>query len=225
VKAFIIFRDRVTYGSRCASALTLAGLDVHVVDNGTTYKPALAWLDVLEARGTPVMRKGGGHPQELWGWKPFREAVGDERYIVTDPDVVPDATCPPDWPARLEKILDEPDGGYTKAGLGLRIDDIPEWYHHRDHVLEWEGQFWANPIRDGSMYGAQLDTTLAMYEPLSEQPHFTIDGIRTGPPYVANHLAWYEDLDNLTPELQYYHENTEPGISFWTLEARSAWNR
>jgi len=41
---------------------------------------------------------------------------------------------------------------------------------------------------------------------------------------VADHLAWHEDLDNLSPELQYYHENAEPGISFWTLEDRSAWN-
>lgn len=225
MKAFIIFRDRVTYGQRCAAALTDAGLDVYVVDNGSTWPPACAWLDVLEAQGSPVMRKGGGHPQELWGWPPFRELVAEERYIVTDPDVVPDATCPPDWVARLEKILDEPDAGYGKAGLGLRIDDIPESYHHHDHVVEWESQFWGNPIRDGSMYGTQLDTTLAMCAPLNELNHFTIDGIRTGPPYLANHLAWYEDLDNLSPELQYYHEHTEPGISFWTLEDRSAWNQ
>jgi hypothetical protein len=224
VKAFIIFRDRVTYAARCAAALARAGLEVVIVDQGSTYPPALAWLDVLEIRaGTQVLRKGGGHPQELWGWDPFRQACGTERYVVTDPDVVPDDLCPLDWPERLEKILDDSD--YSKIGMGLRIDNIPETYQHHDHVVEWERQFWTHPVGDGSVFSAQVDTTLAMYNPLPDFPHFTIDGLRTGPPYVAEHLAWYEDLENLSPELQYYHEHAEAGISFWTLEDRSAWNQ
>jgi len=55
---------------------------------------------------------------------PFREACGDERYVVTDPDVVPAEGCPQDWLAYLGKILDESDS--PKAGLGLRTDNIPE---------------------------------------------------------------------------------------------------
>jgi hypothetical protein len=91
-------------------------------------------------------------------------------------------------------------------------------------VVTWEQQFWTHPTEDGTGYSSQIDTTLAMYQPLPDRPHFTIEALRTGTPYVAEHLAWYEDLDNLTPELQYYHEHAEPGISFWTLEDRSAWN-
>jgi hypothetical protein len=222
MKGFIIFRDRLTYASRCAAALSSAGLEVVIVDNGTTYPPAMAWLDVMEAKGTPVLRKGGGHPRELWGWVPFRELCGGDRYVVTDPDVVPADDCPDDWLAYLGKILDDSDS--PKAGLGLRTDNIPEWYQHREHVITWEQQFWDHPTGIGGIYAAQIDTTLALYQPLAENTAFTIEGLRTGPPYVAEHLAWYEDLDNLSPELQYYHENTEPGISFWTLEDRSAWN-
>ena len=224
VKAFIIFRDRVSYGSRCATALQQAGLDVCVVDHGSTWPPALAWLDVMEARGCQVLRKGGGHPRELWAWEPFRAACGSGKYVVTDPDVVPDADCPADWVHRLEEIVDK--SGYPKAGLGLRLDRIPEGYHHRDHVLSWERQFWQDELSyvDCTVYRAPIDTTLAVYQPLSENTGFSIEGLRTGPPYMAEHLAWYEDLGNLTPELQYYHEHAEPGISFWTLEGRSAWN-
>jgi hypothetical protein len=224
VKGFIIFRDRVTYASRCAKALAAVGLDVVVIDNGTTYPPAKAWLEVIQVRGlAQVLWKGGGHPQEIWGWDPFRRACGEERYIVTDPDVVPDDGCPKDWLGYLGRILDaNPD--VPKAGLGLRIDNIPEYYQHRDHVIEWESQFWANETSTPGVYASQIDTTLALYQPLRDNPHFNIDGYRTGQPYVAQHLAWYEDLADLPPELQYYHENTEPGISFWTLEGRSAWN-
>jgi hypothetical protein len=164
VKAFIIFRDRVTYGKQCVAALAAAGLEVCIVDQGTTYMPALAWLDVMEARGIKVLRKGGGHPRELWGWEPFRSACGGERYVVTDPDVVPAPDCPADWLDHLGKILD--DSGFPKAGLGLRTDTIPEWYQHRDHVIEWESQFW-NPTSTDGVYAAQVDTTLALYEPLA----------------------------------------------------------
>jgi hypothetical protein len=224
VKAFIIFRDRVTYGSRCFDALTGAGLEVVIADHGTTWPPALAWLDVLEACGTRVMRKGGGHPRELWGWEPFRSACGTGRYVVTDPDVVPAEDCPADWLRHLGEVLDNSD--QPKAGLGLRTDTIPGSYHHRERVISWERQFWEHPVEAGghAAYAAQIDTTLALYQPLGEHTAFCIEALRTGPPYVADHLAWYEDLGSLSPELRYYHENAEPGISFWTLEDRSAWN-
>lgn len=224
MKAFIIFRDRVTYGARCALALQKAGLDVCVVDHGSTWKPALEWLEILELGGVQVLRKEGGHPRELWAWEPFRAACGSERYIVTDPDVVPDEECPGDWVHRLEEVLDKSE--YPKVGLSLRLDRIPESYLHREHVLSWERQFWQDTtqVGDYTVYRAPVDTTLALYQPLAEHTGFSIEGLRMGPPYIAEHLAWYEDLDNLSPELQYYHENAQPGISFWTLEGRSAWN-
>ena len=224
MKGFIIFRDRVTYGSRCAEALGVAGLDVCIVDHGSTYPPALRWLEQVGKDGVQVLRKGGGHPRELWAWEPFRKLCGDHRYVVTDPDVVPADSCPYDWLDHLEKVLDKSD--YPKAGLGLRIDNIPETYHHREHVLSWERQFWEHHmwLDQDAVYRAPIDTTLAVYQPLAEHTGFSIEGIRTGTPYIAEHLAWYEDLDNLSPELQYYHENAERGISFWTLEDRSAWN-
>jgi len=37
----------------------------------------------------------------------------------------------------------------------------PSRYQHRDHVVEWEQQFWANPTGIGGIYEAQVDTTLA----------------------------------------------------------------
>lgn len=221
MKAFIIFRDRKTYGQRCLAALLEAGLDVVVVDQGSTWEPALGWLDDLPRDGIPVLRRGGGHhPRDLWEWGPFRDACGTGRYIVTDPDVVPSGDCPAGWPAYLGEVLDR--CGRPKAGLGLRLDRIPARYQRREQVLAWEGQFWRNPV-DDSMFDAIIDTTLALYQPLTETPEFTVTAVRTGPPYVADHLAWYEDLENLPPELEHYHRHTDPGCSYWTLHGRSAW--
>ena len=221
LKAFIIFRDRVTYGQRCVTALLKAGLDVVVADHGSTWPPALDWLDDLQQDGIAVLRRGGGHhPRDLWTWEPFREACGDGRYIVTDPDVVPSEDCPADWPDVLGEALDRT--GRPKAGLGLRLDRIPEHYQRREQVLSWEAQFWDNPV-DGGLFDAIIDTTLALYRPLTESPVVRGDAVRTGPPYVADHLAWYEDLEDLTPELRHYHEHADPGISYWTLPGKSVW--
>lgn len=223
MKAFIISRDRAVYAQLCLTALLEAGLETVVVDHGSTWPEALAWLDTLEQGGiTTVLRKGGGHPRDLWGWAPFRELCGEtERYIVTDPDVVPSPDCPLDWPARLGDLLDRYPG-YRKAGLGLRTDLIPETYQWRNKVLSWEPRFWEFPVEDG-VYAGGIDTTLALYRPLAECG-FVIDGcLRTGHPYVADHLSWYEDLEHLSPEIEWYATHAEPGISHWTRKDRSNW--
>lgn len=222
MKAFIIFRDRVTYAHLCVTALTEAGLDPVIVDHGSTWPLALDWFKVMEAAGVQVLRRGGGHPRGLWTWSPFREAAGKtDRYVVTDPDVVPSQDCPADWPARLNGLLDV-FPGYAKAGLGLRTDNLPDHYQRKEHVISWEAQFRENEIVPGT-YAAIVDTTLAVYRSLADWPGFAMSALRTGPPYVADHLAWHEDLDNLDGELSYYHDHAEPGISYWTTKGRSAW--
>lgn len=221
LRAFIIFRDRVTYARQCAESLAAAGLDVCLADHGSTWPAAVAWLDEMEAAGTLVLRRGGGHhPRDLWNWEPFRQACGTGRYIVTDPDAVPSADCPAGWPDVLGGALDRT--SVPKAGLGLRLDRIPEHYQRREQVLSWEAQFWDKPL-DGGLFDAIIDTTLAMYRPLPESPSFSVEAVRTGPPYLADHLAWYEDLEDLSPELRHYHEHADPGISYWTLPGKSVW--
>lgn len=217
MKAFIIFRDRVTYAHLCLTAMTEAGLEPAVVDQGSTWPLALDWLKAIAAAGVPVLYRGGGHPRGLWDWEPFNAARGNERYIVTDPDVVPGDDCPRDWPARLGALLDQYPQA-AKAGLGLRTDDIPEHYSRRDQVTAWEAGFWASPAGDGA-YWAAIDTTLALYR---ENSGFTMNGaLRTGPPYLASHLAWHENLDDPADEIRYYYEHTEPGIAHWTTRGHS----
>lgn len=222
MKAFVIFRDRVTYGRPCIAALRDAGLDVVVADHGTTHPEAFAWLNDLKTHGTTVMRCGPGHhPRDLWTHDWFRDACGSERYVVTDPDVIPSDDCPPDWLQHLGEVLGvHPE--VRKVGLGLRIDRIPAHYDRRHRVIEWERQFWQRPVTDG-VYDAPVDTTLALYAPLGHGETHSFTALRTGAPYLADHLAWYENHADLPDDLRHYHEHAEPDISFWTLAGRSAW--
>lgn len=229
MRAFIIFRDRASYAHLCVTALTDAGLDPVIVDQGSTWPLAKDYLKAMETAGVQVLYRGGGHPRGLWYWEPFRKLCGQDRYVVTDCDVVPSDDCPTDWPDKLATLLDT-HPVYPKAGLGLRLDRIPDTYQRKDHVVKWEGQFWTDPL-DGAeqligakAYKTVIDTTLAMYHPLTGDGFDTsLAALRTGYPYVADHLAWYEDYTDLDEELRYYHGHTEPGISYWTVEGRSAW--
>ena len=217
MRAFVIFRDRVTYATRCVDALHAAGLDVVIVDHGTTYPDALDWLAELESQGLRVVREGpGNHPRDLWSKAWFREMCGQDRYIVTDPDVIPSADCPADWAEQLGRVLDA-NPGIPKAGIALSLD-VPLHYKRRHNVLNWENRFWVTPAH-GDAYSAPVDTTLALHAPLHVQDRFTYVAVRTASPYVADHLPWSEDDDHLPDDVAWYYQHAEPGISCWAPRA------
>jgi hypothetical protein len=212
-------RDRVTYARQCLAALAAAGLEVHVADHASTWPAALAWLAGLEESGEAVVHRRGenAYPWALWQWGPFRDVMSgdDQPYVVTDPDVIPSGDCPADWPQRLAGLLAAsqarpgPRGPCVKAGLGLRLDRLPA--ARREEVTSWERVFWADEQEPG-VYRANVDTTLALCRPYTEYPLFSLGpALRTGFPYVADHLAWYEDPGSLSPELRHYRSRADAG--------------
>jgi len=220
----MICRDRLSYAQRCLGALRAAGLDVVLVDHGSTYPPMVDWLRDLGARwaGSDALHVSGWpnqHPRDLWTPGNIISHMltdADERFIVTDCDVVPDPDCPADWVERLGALLDQQPAA-RKAGLGLRTDDLPAHFERAAMVREWERQF---QHRDdggrlhasaglGTAVWADIDTTLAMYrryEPFALGP-----ALRMRAPYVARHLQWYEDTANPTVEQMYYRERAAYG--------------
>jgi hypothetical protein len=213
VKAFMIFRDRVSYAKRCLAALTAAGLEVYVVDHDSTWPAALLWLGELEEAGTTVLRRReNAYPWQLWEWGPFRDLMdrSPEPYIVTDPDVVPSEGCPPGWPERLVDMLGRhPE--VIKVGLSLRVDNVPP--ENIENVLAMEHHFWLNGVPPAvpEVYRANVDTTLAAYMPFDRYPLFALGpSLRLAPPYSADHLSWHE-TGELSAELQYYYAHADPG--------------
>ncbi len=224
MKAFAITRDRVTYARQCVDALLAAGLEVVIVDHGSTWPPMVEWLREIDSRNVHgylnpwVVWDVNRHPRDLWrpGGPIVQLVDADERFIVTDCDVVPDEGCPADWVERMRATLDRYPA-IRKVGFGLRTDDLPEHYQHADMVRRWEAQYQAvadggrlNPMMsDAGAVIADIDTTLAMYrryEPFTLGP-----AVRLRPPYVARHLPWYEDALHLDEEQRYYRDHAEHG--------------
>lgn len=207
----VITRDRVSYTRLCVASLEpfCDQLEIRLVDHGSTWPPM---LDYLDESPYLVHRRGNLPPRALWDWPGLGDLVGDRPYLVTDPDVVLDADCPDDWLNQLTRELNL--GDVVKAGLGLRIDDLPATSMAAD-VCRWETAFWHERTPTGVAFRAPVDTTLALYQPLPRYPTFTLHpGARLDAPYLARHLPWYGDLD--AAEAAHYRKRALPGASHWT---------
>jgi hypothetical protein len=207
----IISRDRLDCLAELVAWLESAdGIgQIHIVDNASTWPPL---VDYLDRSPHTVHRLGAnlGHLAPLVTG--LISEISTTPFIVSDPDVIPSDECPTDVVAHLAQILKRhPE--LDKVGLGLRLDDLPEQFEHRQAVLTWEAKYWQVELEPG-VYAADVDTTFALYRP--GRDHKTFRAGRTGAPYTARHLPWYADSGNPTEEDRYYREHADPAVASWS---------
>ncbi|HEL7749807.1 MULTISPECIES: glycosyltransferase family 2 protein [Stenotrophomonas] len=215
VPVFIISYNRVGYIRSVIERLeALDFQNLIVVDNASTYEPLLDYLNHSPHR---VVRldKNYGH-LALWRSGRFDDVIQRERFILNDSDVMPAHDCPSDITEHLAELL-ERYPRHNKAGLSLRIDDLPDHYAFKQQVIAWESPFWQNLLEDGN-YEAALDTTFALYRPgvhCDEERWWR--SIRTAPPYSALHLPWYQDTSLISDEDMFYQQAVAGISSQWSI--------
>lgn len=208
-------RNRYTYLVQLITWLERSGHEnIIILDNDSTYPPLLEYYGNAKHR---VVKLGAnvGH-LALWKSSLYKE-IENQYYVYSDPDVVPSDQCPRDLVAYLLRQL-EKYSNIDKCGAGLRIDDLPERYSNKKQVMEWESKYWKKEVAPG-IYDAEVDTTFAVYRPYTNGAIWVAPAYRTGEPYVAWHLPWYEDSVNPTEENQYYMQHSKPGSSHWTAKS------
>lgn len=215
---FIVSRDRVTCLSALVQWLEAAGQErIFIVDNGSTYEPL---LDYLASSPHNIIRQENEGHTGIWYNGVLEQHAGDEFFVVTDPDVVPTGECPLDAIDYFKSILDKYEGR-TKAGFGLKLDDIPDSYRFKQDVIKYESEYlrWYGP--EAGLFFAPIDTTFALYRPHSS-PDISFS-CRTSAPYVARHLSWYIDSENPGDEEEYYIANANPRINSWNHLSLPFW--
>jgi hypothetical protein len=219
VPIFLIVRDRLTPLRELVEWLGRAGHEeIWLIDNDSTYPPMTEYLDRSQHT---VIRTGRnlGH-RAPWLSGAVQRYAHNRHFVVSDPDVIPDEACPLDAVAHFRSLLDRyPD--MDKAGFGLRIDDLPETYPLAEAVRHWEARFWRNEV-ESAVFHADIDTTFALYRPLDRR-HHEDRSLRTGPPYVARHVPWYSNPDNLSDDDRYYREHADTSISNWDRKELPRW--
>jgi hypothetical protein len=208
---FINSRDRLSSLAQLITWLEAAGHeDIVIVDNDSSYEPLLDYYDKTPHE---VVRLGQnlGHLAP-WVAGVIEKHVGaDEPFVMSDPDVVPAETCPTDAADLLLSVLERfPE--YCKVGLALLIHDLPDSFALADDVRRYELRRWQEELEPG-IWIADVDTTFAVYpRPGAYAKH---PALRTGAPYVARHLPWYQDSSQLDDEEKHYRWRAREDVTTW----------
>jgi glycosyltransferase involved in cell wall biosynthesis len=209
-------RNRITYLKKLINRLEKAGMrNIFIIDNASTYPPLLEFYLHMPYKVFRFEENLGF--TALWDtnlFKVFRYTY----YIYTDPDVVPVDECPDDFVYHLYEVLKR-HPGIEKVGLGLKIDDLPDHYSRKGEVINWERQFWQNEV-EKDLYDAYVETTFALYRPLAKGPAWECKAYRTGGDYMARHLPWYENSNDLDEESLYYMKTIKDFTSVWSESHR-----
>lgn len=208
--------NRLEYLKQLIASLESRGYhNIHIIDNNSTYPPLLKYYDTECAHEVIRLDKNIGY-LAIWETDIYKR-FWKGYYVYTDPDVVLDESCPDDFLEHFWKLADKY-GKAIKVGFGLRIDDLPDHYIHKQKVIEWESQFWENELEPG-VFIANIDTTFALYKPFTFgwgcEWHRKTLRLRTGWPYVARHMPWYVDSKNLNDEEKYYMSQIKTS-THWT---------
>ena len=204
------FRDLLVW-------LRRAGMtSITVLDNASTYQPLLDFYNSSAMSGVNLVRAANLGHEAFWrlDFHLLPEIAKFGRYILTDPDVVPDADCPLDLVRKMHEVADR--YSPAKVGPAIRIDNIPAHYAQRDHMRFCESDYWLRRL-NAECWDAPIDTVFALYSagwtrwPLAEQGG--VHHIRLDFPYVVEHKPWYLNSADLPEEERYYRAHVAPGFS------------
>jgi len=210
---FINTRDRSEPLIKLLQWLSEAGYkNIIFVDNDSTY-PGL--LDIFARTPFQVLPLGrNGMQKAPWESLAVRFFAKGKPYIVTDPDVVPTAKTPKDVVTHLYQILYRYPS-YKKVGVALKIDDLPDHYSMKQHVIDWESRFWKPSLLiEKDVYRADVDTTFALYR--GDTWWLLSPSLRVGGVYEMRHEPWYQDLNKPSDDMMYYRARASNEVSTWT---------
>ena len=207
---YIVSFNRLELGfRRLVEWLQAAGMtNINVIDNCSTWPPLLEYYQTL--KGVNILRQSENLGHNVF-WNLGYHLHQTQRFIVTDPDVVPDKDCPLDLVLKMHQVADRIPG--SKVGPSIRIDNLPDHYHLKDLMLRSESGYWSEAARtkESDCFNAQIDTTFSLYQPQAgkwDGTHLRLDF-----PYVVEHVPWYDNSSKPNAEREFYKATVMPGIS------------
>lgn len=186
-------------------------LNIHIIDNHSTNPLLLEYYKNCSYKVYLLDRNIGW--DTLWKSGLFKKFKRN-YFVYTDSDMVMADECPDDFMQIFLNVLKKHPWA-QKVGFSLRIDDLPDCYLLKDHVLDYEGQFYKYFNEAERLYRAPIASTFALYRPRASEKHANnhIEIYRTAFPYTAIHLPWYQDSLNPDEDEKYYLEHLDSG--YW----------
>ncbi len=158
--------------------------EIVILDNGSTYRPLMAWYRTIPHRVLFLENLGHTAP-----WTSgVLDTIGTDLYVVTDPDLDIDG-LPDDTLAHLAGLL-ERHPGLGKVGLSLATEGIPADSPYREHVAKYERLPQERATGPEGLIAMPVDTTFALHDRRVLR-EYKICGMRAPAPYVARHEPWH----------------------------------
>lgn len=195
--------NRLSTTKKLADDLSKLGYtNIHILDNNSTYSPLLEWyaqcpytVKRLDSNMGQLAIYNSGYINEFTGWIAY-----------SDSDIELNTDCPSGF---IETMIQGADKyGKNKAGLALRIDDLPR-SRYGLYVQREEQKFWTNEL-EPNIYDADVDTTFSI---IKVGLPFQYKAIRFAGNLTAKHTPWYLDYENLSPEELYIIEKSNSEYS------------
>lgn len=197
--------NRLTTTKRLVEDLYQMGYrNIHVLDNNSTYPPLLEWYEFIGEFTFCRVEKLCENLEQL--------AIYNSGYInkfeelpwvaYTDSDIELSPTTPKEFISLLIEKAEK--YGYTKAGLALRYDDLPD-NDYANHYRNWEQRYWQKEL-EKDVYDAHIDTTFCIIKPGFP---FDYKALRVAGDLTALHKPWYVDFSHLDEEEKYYLQHSK----------------
>ncbi len=204
-------RNRLTFLKQLIAWLENAGYkNIYVIDNQSTYRPLLEYYQSTKHKIFFLNENTGF--MALWKTPLFNQ-FKKSYYVYTDPDVLPLNECPKNIIYELYKVLNK-FSEIEKAGVALKINDIPDCYKNKPEVIRMESQWWKFEI-EKNIYDAPVDTTFALYRPFAEGNAEECKAYRLAGDFTFIHQPWYENSNSPTDEDIYYKNSVSGNSSYW----------
>ena len=213
IPIFIISYNQYTYLKSMVEQLQrFPGLTIYVIDNKSTYPPLVEYLKSIEG-SVKVLYQDKNYGHEVYERDDII-ALGGDKYIVTDPDLV----LNPKMPLNFLEILSELSDRYRTNKIGPALDitngiDLSRRLDSNDGktISEHESIFWKDRVDDPTyeMYRADIDTTFALINKKYYVKQKRDNSIRIAGDFTAVHRTWLKDYEKelLPGELDYYMKN------------------
>lgn len=197
--------NRLTTLKKLVSDLENRGYsNIHIIDNKSTYPPLLEYYETCNHKVYKLKKNIGF--KALWKsglWYKFIRGY----YCYTDSDLSLVEDCPNNFMEVFYKLLKKYPEVF-KVGFSLKIDDLPDHYHRKQEVIEWESRFYQIE-KEKNTFIAPIDTTFALYRPFARRGKR--DGsdeiLRAGWPFQCRHLPWYVNSANPSEEESFYNNS------------------
>lgn len=192
--------NRLTTTKKLSGDLYSLGYrNIHILDNNSTYEPLLQWYK--ECPYTVKMLGENMEQLAIYNSGYINQFIDKEWVVYSDSDLLLNAAIPENF---VDLIIEKAQKyNYTKAGLALEINDLPD-NEYANHYRWWESRYWQKQL-EPDVYEAHIDTTFCIIKPGLP---FDYAAIRLAGNLTARHLPWYSDFNDLDQEEKYYLQHS-----------------